>query len=94
MCGGLGQVYRGRLRSTGKGVAVKVQRPGVREQIALDVHILRMAAAFLRRARKLNRFATPLCAQPVARMFEASVGLNASKVLKGEPKHRLPLPGS
>mmetsp|Transcript_19608 Transcript_19608/g.59305 ORF Transcript_19608/g.59305 Transcript_19608/m.59305 type:complete len:979 (-) Transcript_19608:2833-5769(-) len=50
----LGQVYRGRLRSTGKGVAVKVQRPGVREQIALDVHILRMAAAFLRRARKLN----------------------------------------
>ena len=36
---------------------MKVQRPGVREQIALDVHILRYAAAILRRVRKLNRCA-------------------------------------
>ena len=36
------------------GVAVKVQRPGVRETIALDVFILRSAAAALRRARNVN----------------------------------------
>ena len=35
------QVYKGRLRRTGAVVAVKVQRPGVRESIALDIHILR-----------------------------------------------------
>lgn len=41
-------------------MAVKVQRPGVREQIALDVHILRYAVAILRRVRKLNRCAPAL----------------------------------
>ena len=35
-------------------VAVKVQRPGVRETIALDVFVLRAAAALLRRAGGLN----------------------------------------
>ena len=62
ICGLLGnrtsrhlQVYKGRLRSNGKAVAVKVQRPGVREQIALDIYILRAAAAALRAWRKLNR---------------------------------------
>lgn len=49
-----GQVYRGRLREGGREVAVKVQRPGVRESIALDVHILRILAAFVRRWRRLN----------------------------------------
>ena len=33
---------------------MKVQRPGVRESIALDVHILRFLAGFVRRWRKLN----------------------------------------
>lgn len=50
----LGQVYKGRLRVGGQTVAVKVQRPGVREQISLDVHILRQALWLLRRLRKLN----------------------------------------
>lgn len=53
-------MYRGRLRAGGQTVAVKVQRPGVREQIALDVHILRYAVAILRRVRKLNRCAPAL----------------------------------
>ena len=35
------QVYKARVRRTGKVVAVKVQRPGVRESIALDVYIMR-----------------------------------------------------
>lgn len=36
------QVYKGRLRGSGAVVAVKVQRPGVRESIALDIYILRI----------------------------------------------------
>lgn len=36
----LGQVYRGRLR-TGEAVAVKVQRPGIGESIAVDMLLLR-----------------------------------------------------
>jgi predicted unusual protein kinase regulating ubiquinone biosynthesis (AarF/ABC1/UbiB family) len=37
----LGQVYRAVLASDGQQVAVKVQRPGVVEMIAMDVFILR-----------------------------------------------------
>ena len=36
----LGQVYKGKLK-TGETVAVKVQRPGLKESIGLDVYILR-----------------------------------------------------
>jgi predicted unusual protein kinase regulating ubiquinone biosynthesis (AarF/ABC1/UbiB family) len=44
----LGQVHRGTLRS-GARVAVKVQRPGLREQITLDLYIVRNIAAWLNR---------------------------------------------
>lgn len=50
----LGQVYYAVLRNTGKEVAVKVQRPGVYDCIALDVHILRKLATFLKTYRKFN----------------------------------------
>lgn len=33
----LGQVYKARLRETGEEVALKVQRPGVLELVALDL---------------------------------------------------------
>jgi|KBSMisStaDraftv2_1062788.scaffolds.fasta_scaffold35874_4 predicted unusual protein kinase regulating ubiquinone biosynthesis (AarF/ABC1/UbiB family) len=42
----LGQVHRARLRD-GRPVAVKVQRPGIREQIVEDLATLRELAAFL-----------------------------------------------
>lgn len=42
----LGQVYKGKLK-TGETVAVKVQRPGLREKIALDVYILRRLASWV-----------------------------------------------
>ncbi|MEB3331211.1 MAG: AarF/ABC1/UbiB kinase family protein [Synechococcaceae cyanobacterium] len=42
----LGQVHRGVLHS-GERVAVKVQRPGLREQITLDLYIVRNIAAWL-----------------------------------------------
>ncbi|KAI3459985.1 hypothetical protein Pfo_016648 [Paulownia fortunei] len=50
----LGQVYQARLRSSGKVVAIKVQRPGVRAAISLDILILRYLAGLIRRARKFN----------------------------------------
>ncbi|XP_051219787.1 uncharacterized aarF domain-containing protein kinase At1g71810, chloroplastic [Lolium perenne] len=50
----LGQVYQARLRSNGKLVAVKVQRPGVQAAISLDIFILRFLAGVARKARKLN----------------------------------------
>jgi predicted unusual protein kinase regulating ubiquinone biosynthesis (AarF/ABC1/UbiB family) len=44
----LGQVHRGVLLN-GDKVAVKVQRPGLREQITLDLYIVRNIAAWLNR---------------------------------------------
>jgi predicted unusual protein kinase regulating ubiquinone biosynthesis (AarF/ABC1/UbiB family) len=41
----LGQVYKGKLK-TGEQVAVKVQRPGLAQNIALDMYILRCIAAW------------------------------------------------
>ena len=38
----IGQVYRGTLASNGKEVAVKVQRPGILAEIALDLYVLRL----------------------------------------------------
>eukprot|EP00538_Stauroneis_constricta_P000412 CAMPEP_0119563014 /NCGR_PEP_ID=MMETSP1352-20130426/22222_1 /TAXON_ID=265584 /ORGANISM="Stauroneis constricta, Strain CCMP1120" /LENGTH=973 /DNA_ID=CAMNT_0007611537 /DNA_START=26 /DNA_END=2944 /DNA_ORIENTATION=- len=38
----IGQVYRGTLAANGKDVAVKIQRPGILAEIALDLHVLRV----------------------------------------------------
>lgn len=38
----VGQVYRGVLAVTGQDVAVKIQRPGILSEIALDLYILRL----------------------------------------------------
>ena len=38
----IGQVYKGVLAANGKEVAVKVQRPGILAEIALDLYILRL----------------------------------------------------
>ncbi|MFN9645297.1 MAG: ABC1 kinase family protein [Cyanobacteriota bacterium] len=50
----LGQVHRGVLKN-GERVAVKVQRPGLREQITLDLYIVRNVAAWLNRNVRLIR---------------------------------------
>lgn len=50
----LGQVHRGVLKS-GERVAVKVQRPGLREQITLDLYIVRNIAGWLNRNVRLIR---------------------------------------
>ncbi len=50
----LGQVHRGILPN-GQKVAVKVQRPGLREQITLDLYIVRNIAAWLNRKVRVIR---------------------------------------
>lgn len=50
----LGQVYKGKLKS-GETVAVKVQRPGLSQQITLDIYILRQLAAWANRNFKRIR---------------------------------------
>lgn len=50
----LGQVYKGKLK-TGETVAVKVQRPGLSESIALDIYILRKLAIWVQNNLKFIR---------------------------------------
>ncbi|MFK8182089.1 MAG: ABC1 kinase family protein [Phormidesmis sp.] len=50
----LGQVYKGRLR-TGEDVAVKVQRPGLADQITKDIYIIRVLAVWAKRYIKAIR---------------------------------------
>lgn len=51
----LGQVYKARLRSTGELVAVKVQRPGIGDSIALDMFLVRKAAAWADANTEISR---------------------------------------
>ena len=48
------QVYKAKVRETGQSVAVKVQRPSVREAIALDIYIMRYLVGRFGILRKLN----------------------------------------
>ncbi len=50
----LGQVYKGKLK-TGEIVAVKVQRPGLAQRIALDIYILRCVANWVQKNVKRVR---------------------------------------
>ncbi|AUT03780.1 hypothetical protein CLI64_27180 [Nostoc sp. CENA543] len=50
----LGQVYKGKLK-TGEEVAVKVQRPDLRERITIDLYILRGLAAWVQKQVKRVR---------------------------------------
>ncbi|MEH2319019.1 ABC1 kinase family protein [Nostoc sp.] len=50
----LGQVYKGKLK-TGEEVAVKIQRPDLRERIAIDLYILRKLAAWVQKKVKRVR---------------------------------------
>jgi predicted unusual protein kinase regulating ubiquinone biosynthesis (AarF/ABC1/UbiB family) len=50
----LGQVYKGKLK-TGEEVAVKVQRPDLRERITIDLYILRRIAAWVQKQVKRVR---------------------------------------
>jgi aarF domain-containing kinase len=51
----LGQVYKATLASDGQQVAVKVQRPGVKDTIALDVYLLRLFIGIGQKVAGLSR---------------------------------------
>ena len=65
----LGQVHRGVLKG-GQKVAVKVQRPGLREQITLDLYIVRNIAGWLNQNIGLIRSDLGLIDELGRRVFE------------------------
>lgn len=82
----LGQVYKGKLK-TGEAVAVKVQRPGLAENIALDLYILRGLASWAN--KNIGRIRSDLVAimdEFGERIFEEmdyrKEGLNAERFEK------------
>ena len=50
----LGQVYKARLLSNNLEVAVKIQRPNIIEEVALDMYILRLVAPVVKRIAGLQ----------------------------------------
>ena len=56
----LGQVYKARLKKTGQDIAIKVQRPDIDEQVALDMYLLRTAGVILKKVANLNSDAEEL----------------------------------
>lgn len=66
----LGQVYKARLRSTGEVVAVKVQRPGIGENIAIDMVLLRRLVAVVdNNIPQVSQPLVPLVDEFAARLF-------------------------
>ena len=66
----LGQVYRGKLK-TGEDVAVKVQRPGLAESIAVDMYILRRIAAWtMHNIKRVRSNLVAIADELATRIFE------------------------
>ncbi|MEM9245949.1 MAG: AarF/ABC1/UbiB kinase family protein, partial [Cyanobacteria bacterium P01_F01_bin.153] len=78
----LGQVYKGKLK-TGETVAVKVQRPGLTEQITLDVYIMRRLARAVQKWANLRSDLVAITDEFAGRIFEemdyTQEGLNAER---------------
>lgn len=79
----LGQVYKGRLHS-GEWVAVKVQRPGLVEQISLDIYILRHLMAWVKgRVKRIRSDLVAILDEFATRLYEemdyTHEGFNAEK---------------
>lgn len=68
----LAQVYRARLAVSGEVVAVKVQRPGVKEVVSKDLYVLRRAAEVYQGL--VDRFAPQQRTDWVALLNEWAVG--------------------
>lgn len=66
----LGQVYKGRLK-TGEQVAVKVQRPGLAQNIALDMYILRQLAVLaMKNVKRIRSDLVGIMDEFASRIFE------------------------
>eukprot|EP00803_Ostreobium_quekettii_P004083 evm.model.scf_1104EXC.1 EVM.evm.TU.scf_1104EXC.1 scf_1104EXC:11822-28756(-) len=68
----LGQVYRGILRPEygGGEVAVKVQRPGVLRQVALDLHVIRELSILVKQIPKSRFDFVPIIDEWATRFFQ------------------------
>ena len=79
----LGQVYKGKLKSNGDIVAVKVQRPAVLETVSIDLYILRRVGVALRSVPQINTDVVGLLDEWAERFFEeldyVKEGDNATK---------------
>lgn len=71
----LGQVHRATL-TTGEKVAIKVQRPTVETDAALDVYILRRVASFVKRRFKLRSDVVGIVDEFATRLWEELDYLN------------------
>jgi aarF domain-containing kinase len=66
----LGQVYKATLASSGDTVAVKVQRPGIGESIAIDMLLLRQLLGVVDRSQDfISQPLVPLVDEFAARLF-------------------------
>lgn len=66
----LGQVYKGKLK-TGETVAVKVQRPGLAQSIALDMFILRRLAGWvMKNVKRVKSDLVAIADELATRIFE------------------------
>ncbi len=66
----LGQVYKGKLK-TGEVVAVKVQRPGLAQGIALDMYILRQLSAWaMKNIKRVRSNLVAIADELAERIFE------------------------
>ncbi|GAQ87787.1 UbiB/Aminoglycoside phosphotransferase domain containing protein [Klebsormidium nitens] len=80
----LGQVYKARLRRDGSLVAVKVQRPGIVEQISLDFYLVRAACQLV--DKYVDAVTTPLV--PLVDEFAARVYQELNYVQEGRNAER------
>ena len=64
------QVYKCRLKETREDVAVKVQRPNIREQVEADAYLLRLAASYLEKFNLVEAKAVDAVDEFVSRLFE------------------------
>lgn len=87
-------MYKARLRRDGSLVAVKVQRPGIVEQISLDFYLVRGACQFV--DKYVDAITTPLV--PLLDEFAGRVYQELNYVQVSYPAGDLaslsPLPGS
>ena len=66
----LAQVYRARTVDGGLDVAVKLQRPGLAESVALDATILRLIARIVRRFVRLRSDVVGIVDELIGRIFD------------------------
>jgi len=83
-------VYRGRLRSTGEEVAVKVQRPGIGDTIALDMVLLRrLMSAVDANMPQLGRYQVLRAALPPGLMRTAGGALSGPERPTMQPEEQI-----